>query len=135
MKTVDFLTIPWETWTTDAHHKAMLFAVELSEMKEWGIFPKFGFTLKTDTADEFALQLYDDIYRDRYAFRLDRGPLGGGSYIFHEGLWSATCGMIEGENRIDGPPEIGKPASFSIVLTGPPDFKDLLEKLVKEALK
>jgi len=42
MKTVDFLTIPWETWTTDAHHKAMLFAVELSEMKERGIFPKFG---------------------------------------------------------------------------------------------
>ena len=134
METIDFLMIPWETWTTDAHRKAIAYAVEIAKMPEAGIFPKFEFTLKTDTADEFALRMYQ-IYLDRYAFRLDRCPLGGGSYIFHEGIWNPTCGMIDGENRIDGPPTLGEPASFSIVLTGPPDFEDLLKKLVKEELK
>ena len=97
MATVDFLTIPWETWTTDAHRKAMEFAVELSDTHEWGILPTFGFTLKTDNADEFALRMYR-IYLDRCCFRLNRGPLGGGTYIFQEGLWGSTCGMIPSQN-------------------------------------
>jgi len=127
METLDFLTIPWKTWSTNANRSAIVFSTVGT--KGSGLYQPFSFELKTDAADYVAQYLYEQ-YLSHYTFRLDRGPLGGGSYYVESGVWTCNAGMIDdktGEHR-PGPPILGEPALFVLLLSGPPEFASLILK-------
>jgi len=126
MKLLDFLTINWNCWETNANYNAIEFVVRLKK----GLPPPFKFEMKTVATDELGLRLHE-AFVSRVPFTITRGPLGGGTYfITEEGGWPVICGVIDsstGEKKVN-PPKIGDRAFFTFQLTGAPGFADLLQQ-------
>ena len=124
MQQLDFLTIDWRRWKTNAYRNAVEFVLNT---KQEDFYPIFEFTIETKVADELALVLHA-AFESRNTFQINRGPLGGGRYFVEGGSWAAQWGMVNGCETKTSPPEIGEPVSFILRLTGAPGFEDLFTK-------
>ena len=89
MQQLDFLTIDWGRWKTNAYRNAVEFVLNT---KQEDFYPIFEFTIETKVADELALVLHA-AFESRNTFQINRGPLGvedissRGEAGLHNGAW------------------------------------------------